>query len=103
MIKKIKEKTESYIKSQSKYGFLQNKIFLGLILLFTISLLIIISIVNIIGFTTFHAYTFSLLFGYYCYPIYAAGIFYSFVLIFNLDAKIRKFISKNFENTFNFS
>lgn len=108
--KKIKQKSAD-LKNRMKvnswnrkqYKIFASKQFIGMIMIALFVLLFIFSFITIPGFSTIHAYTFGMLFGYYSYFFYIGFIILGLCLLFQIDIKIDKFIASKYSHKIYFS
>lgn len=101
--KDFKNKIRTFYSNQKKYKIWQSKQFIGLLFVFFTLYFFIVSIVQVVGFTTIYSYTFGLLFGYYSYFIFAAMIYIGLTLMFNIDIRVEKYLAKKYNKILNFS
>ena len=101
--KNIKSKIKTSINNQRQYRIFKSKQLIGLLIIIFASFFLVVSMVQVTGFTTLYSYTFGFLFGYYSYFILFSLVYVGLSLLFNIDIYIEKFIAKKYNRTLNFS
>lgn len=100
---KLSKKFKVMIENQKQYKILGSKQFLGILLVFVFTFLMIVSMIQIRGLSTINSYTIWMLFGHYSYFIYVGFIILGLCYLFQIDTKIDKYLSMKFNRKFYFS
>lgn len=99
----LKNKMKTSFKNRKQYQIFQSKQFLGIVLVAVMIFLMVLSFVQIPGFSTINSYTFGMLFGYYSYFFYIGFIIYGLSQILQINIRFEKFIATKFNRKLYFS
>ncbi len=99
----LKNKMRTSFKNRKQYQIFQSKQFLGIVLVALMVFLMVLSFVQIPGFSTINSYTFGMLFGYYSYFFYIGFIIYGLSQILQINIRFEKFIATKFNRKLHFS
>ena len=99
----LKNKVKTSFKNRKQYQIFQSKQFLGIVLVALMVFLMVLSFVQIPGFSTINSYTFGMLFGYYSYFFYVGFIIYGLSQILQINIRFEKFIATKFNRKLYFS
>ena len=99
----LKNKVKTSFKNRKQYQIFQSKQFLGIVLVALMVFLMVLSFVQIPGFSTINSYTFGMLFGYYSYFFYIGFIIYGLSQILQINIRFEKFIATKFNRKLYFS
>ncbi len=99
----FKNKLKSTFKNQKQYKIFESKQLQGILLIVIFSFLMIVSIVQVRGFSTINSYTVGMLFGYYSYFIYVGFIVLGLCYLFQINVLIEKYIASKFNKKVYFS
>lgn len=99
----LKNKLKTSFKNRKQYQIFQSKQFLGIVLVALMVFLMVLSFVQIPGFSTINSYTFGMLFGYYSYFFYVGFIIYGLSQILQINIRFEKFIATKFNRKLYFS
>lgn len=100
---KFSKKIKVMIENQKQYKIFGSKQFLGILLVFIFTFLMIVSMIQIRGLSTISSYTIWMLFGQYSYFIYIGFIILGLCFLFQIDIKLDKYLSTKFNRKFYFS
>ena len=84
----LKNKMRTSFKNRKQYQIFQSKQFLGIVLVALMVFLMVLSFVQIPGFSTINSYTFGMLFGYYSYFFYIGFIIYGLSQILQINIRL---------------
>ena len=100
---KLTNKLKVSFKNEKQYNIFKSKQLWGLLLTILAAYLLVVSMMQVSGFTTLYSYTFGFLLGYYSYFILFALLFVGLSTLFNLDIHIERFLARRYNRTFNLS